>query len=136
MNSQKIFNLISYLSVLFYFWGTYFLIQFIKVVISGNNGWEKINNFLVLIGVGLAFSSLKDPTRRYNFISKRIRKNETLGILVIVLISLLIVGLISFGLITMFLSKTYRSEAIAVGIIVLGIGLIGYLKYIVERLKA
>lgn len=135
MTSKKIFHFISYLSVLFYCWAIYFLIQFAEIVKLGNNGWEQMNNILVLAGIGLAFSSLKDPNRNYNFISKRIRKNEVLSILIIILVTLSITGLILFGLLTMFFSKTYRSEAIAVGTIVLGIGLIGYLKYIVERLK-
>ena len=124
MTSTKIFNLISYLSILFYCWAIYFLFQLIKIVKTGNNGWEQMNNFLVLAGIGLAFSSLKDPNRSYNFISKRIRKNEILGTLVIVLVSLSIVGFILFGLSMMFFSKTYRSEAIAVGMIVLGLSLI------------
>jgi len=135
MTFKKIFNLISYLRIPFYLWGIYFFVAFLKVVQTGHSGWEQLNNFLVLTGIGLAFSSLKEPSRTHNFISKRIWKNEIAGIFVIILISILIIGLIILGLSTMFFSKTYRSEAIAVGMIVLGIGLIGNLKYTVERLK-
>ncbi len=133
MNSKKTFNLLSYFRLPFYIWGLYFLFQFFTSINNGDNGWELLNNFLVLTGVGLAFASLKDTTRKANFISKRIWQNDLIGILAVAFISVSMIGLILFGLILLFFSKTYRSEAIAVGMIVLGIGMIGYLKYVVER---
>ena len=136
MNYKKVFNLISYLRFPFFLWGIYFLIRFFIVLKSGHNGWEQINNFLILTGIGLAFASLKDPARKTNLISKRIWKNQSVGILMIVFISLFICALILLGLSTLFFSNSYRSESVAVGMIVLGIGMIGYLKYAVERINS
>lgn len=136
MNSKKIFGLISYLSLPFYLWGVYFLIKFIQVEMDGNNGWEELNNTLVLIGIGLTLASLKDANRGSNAISKRIWEKHTISVMLVSIISLSIGVLIMFGLSIMFFSQTYRSEAIAVGMIVLGIGMIGYLKYAVERIDS
>ena len=135
MKHKKIFNLISYLRFPFYLWGFYFFIQFILIARSGNNPWEQVNNLFVLTGIGLAFASLKDSTKNPTNLSKWIWKNNTLSILVIMLISLLIGGLVLLGLSILFFSKTYRSESVAVGMIVLGLGLIGYLKYVAERIE-
>lgn len=131
MNSKKYFNIISYFGIPFYLFGIYFLILFFL----DHHNWELLNNFLILLGIGLTFSSLKDSTRKVSFITRQIFGNEILGILLVFFISALIVYMILFGLSVLFFSETYRSESIGVGMIVLGIGMIGYLKYIVERMR-
>jgi len=136
MNSKSIFNLISYLRFPFYLWGFYFLVQSISALKNGLNGWEEINNLLILTGMGLAFALLKDASRKANVVSNRVWGNYTIRVLVIAIISFSISGLIFLGLSTLFFSQTYRSEAVAVGMIVLGIGLLGYLKYVVERIES
>ena len=135
MESKKIFHRLSYLKFPFYVSSLYYLYSFFRGINQLEKSWENLNVFLILCGIGLAFSSLKDSSRKSSFLTEKIYGNPFTATIFISMASLSVGSLIILGLSTLFFSETSRSETIGVGLIVLGIGAIGYLKYAVERIE-
>ena len=112
----------------------YFYIPFIQEISSEKNfNWELLNNSLVLFGIGISFSSLQDPKKTQNKLSRIVWENPRFGRWFLVYMILLVVGFIGFGTYSLFTSSGDRAfTEVATGIIVLGIGLLGLLKVSIE----
>ncbi len=90
--------------------------------------FENFNNALIFIGLGISFSTLQDTTKTQNTFSKRVWENPKKGKIYILYSTILTFATLSFGLFGYFFSKNEKIIQLSFGIIVLGIGLIGFLK--------
>lgn len=112
-----------------------FYIPFILSLQKNNPDWAALNQVLILFGVALSFSTLQDTTKTQNKFSRKIWENPTKGKIAIILMAVLAFGFIISGLSMLYSSKSDVTENIAVGITVLGIGLIGLLKAGIEMFE-
>lgn len=131
-NPRKIFNVISYLQYPLMLGAVGFYIPFVISLTKNNPDWTFLNYTLILFGVALSFSTLQDTTKTQNKLSKKIWENPKKGRIAILIIALPAFGFIIFGLSMLYFSKSDMTENIAVGITVLGIGLVGLLKSGIE----
>jgi len=100
------------------------------------NGFEDIfkyyNYVLIFTGLGISFSTLQDTSKTQNNFSKRIWENPRKGSRLIIFISCFTLLVLGFGIFGYFISESTIIKELAFGTIVLGIGLIGFLKTGVE----
>ena len=94
-----------------------------------------LNYVLILFGVALSFSTLQDTTTTQNAFSKKIWQHPIKGKIMLTVIAALAFVLVVAGLLALFLFEADQTEGVAVGITVLGIGMIGLLKSAVEMFE-
>lgn len=94
--------------------------------------WEDLNNGLVLIGLGISFSTLQDPTKTQNKLSRIVYENPKYAKCFIIYLVIMTFGFLGFGLYGWFFSENENTKEISFGFIVLAIGLIGMLKVALE----
>ncbi len=131
-NPKKIFHIISYLQYPLMIASIVFYVPFIISIAEKNPDWNKLNYVLILLGVALSFSTLQDTTKTQNKFSRKIWENPVKGKIALIFISISAFAFIAIGLFNLYFSKTDSSENLAVGITVLGIGLVGLLKSAIE----
>ncbi|WP_225586917.1 hypothetical protein [Algoriphagus sp. Y33] len=90
------------------------------------------NNVLIFMGFGISLSTLQDTSKTQNNFSKRIWENPKKGRLAIILITCLTFTVLAFGVFGYFFSPSENLKELSFGIIVLGIGLVGFLKAAIE----
>lgn len=129
-NSTQIFQYLSYLQYPLMIAALYFCY---KPLIFGNeNIWADFNNSLVLIGLGISFSTLQDPTKTQNKLSRIIFENPKYAKYFIIYLVIMTFGFLGFGLFGWFFSENENIKEVSFGFIVLSIGLIGMLKVALE----
>lgn len=94
-----------------------------------------LNYVLILLGLSLSFSTLQDTTTTQNEFSKKIWQHPTKGKIFLAIIASMAFILIVVGMLALFWLKADQTESVAVGIIVLGIGMIGLLKAALEMFE-
>lgn len=128
--ARDIFQAVSYLQYPLMLTAMYFIIQ------PYFNGFEDapayINKGLIFIGLGISFSTLQDTTKTQNKLSLKIYQNPTYARVFIIAMVILIMFFIVSGLIGLFSLEDNQLSEVALGMIVLGIGMIGMLKAIFE----
>ena len=87
---------------------------------------------LIFMGFGISLSTLQDTSKTQNNFSKRIWENPKKGRLAIILITCLTFTVLAFGVFGYFFSPSENLKELSFGIIVLGIGLVGFLKAAIE----
>lgn len=90
------------------------------------------NITLMLMGVGVSFSSLQDTSKTQNKLSLRIYQNPRKSKLFLILVIVLIFIFLIAGLIGFFSSSESAISELSIGSIVLAIGMMGMLKAVVE----
>ncbi|MEQ8546361.1 MAG: hypothetical protein RIC03_00535 [Cyclobacteriaceae bacterium] len=140
MDIKRIFQRISYLQyplmllAMFYAIKPYF------------NGFEyMVNNFesmlvdynyvLIFFGLGISFSTLQDTTKMQNDISRKIWESPKKGKRMIMIISVAVILILGYGIFGYFLTDNEKFKELSFGAIVLGIGLIGFLKSAIEAFE-
>jgi len=138
MNSTKqIFHILSYLqypllilaiyfSIKPYFNGMEYLIENISIL------FENYNYFLIFMGLAISFSTLQDTSKTSLNFEKKIWENPRKGKRIIIMISLTTFLILAFGIFGYFITNNENINELSFGAIVLGIGLIGFLKTGVE----
>ena len=137
MNFTKIFQVISYLQyplmvmALFfsfkpYFNGFDYMSENLEAVL------KDYSYVLIFMGLGISFSTLQDTTKTQNSFSQRIWENPKKGKIVILVISFLTISVLSYGIFGYFITDNEMLKDLSFGTIVLGIGLIGFLKTALE----
>ena len=137
MNFRTFFHYLSYLQYPLILTALYFAI---KPYTQGLENFYKnpdlifqtFNSMLIFMGLGMSFSSLQDTTKTQNKFSEKIWKNPRKGKIMIAIISLLILSFLSLGLAGYYLTKTGILNEIAIGAIILGLGMFGFLKAAIE----
>lgn len=129
---RDIFHIVSYLQYPLMIGAIYFYIPFIISLFNHQPDWNELNYVLIFFGIGLSFSTLQDTTKTQNRFSKRIWESPLKGKIALIIITILAFSMIILGLLIFYLSDQDMTENIAIGITVLGIGLIGILKAAIE----
>ena len=133
MNLKKTFQVISYLQYPCILMALFFLVKpyfnGIEYLTSNfNEIFENLNYVLIFFGLGISFSTLQDTTKTQNKFSKKIWENPKKGKRMITIMMLFTFSVLSFGIIGYFISNNEIINELAFGTIILGIGLIGFLK--------
>lgn len=129
---KKLFHIVSYLQYPIMASSLIFYVPFIISLFNQEPAWSELNVMLILVGLGLSFSTLQDTTTTQNKFSERIWKSPKKGKRMLMGMSVFACLLIIGGLIFMYLSKDDLTNSVAVGVMVLGIGYIGVLKSGIE----
>ncbi|MAG87359.1 hypothetical protein [Zunongwangia profunda] len=136
MSFKLFFHYISYLQYPLILVGLYFVIKpyfggFEYLKENPDLIFKNLNSCLLFMGLGISFSSLQDTTKTQNKFSENIWKNPKKGKKMIILITVQILFFLSIGLIGYF-SQIEILNKISVGMIILGLGMFGFLKSAIE----
>lgn len=131
-NLTQIFHIISYLQYPLILVAVWFYIPFLVSLFNGNADWTKLNYSLIFFGITVSFATLQDTKKTSLKFEKRIWRNPTKGKIVIIYIAFLVFSLLTFGIFGYFLASNKIFQEVSFGIIVLGIGFIGFLKSAIE----
>jgi magnesium-transporting ATPase (P-type) len=140
MNFKTLFHYISYLQYPLMLIGLYFafkpyLLGIEQLRENPDLIFKNLNSLLIFMGLGVSFSSLQDTTKTQNKFSEKIWKNPKKGKLMIASISLMILFFLTFGLIGYYFAKVGVLKELSIGIIVLGLGMFGFLKAAIEMFE-
>ncbi len=94
--------------------------------------WKSINKSLLFMGLGISFSTLQDSTKTQNKLSRIIYQNPKYAKIFIIYVMLLTLFFLVFGLYGFLFSKNENVNDISLGIVVMGIGMLGMLKLVIE----
>ncbi len=136
-NTRQFFHLLSYLQyplmlLALYHMGKPYFDGSLGNADQINLFLESMNNMLIFMGLGISFASLQDTSKTSLKFEKRIWQNARWGKLFLVMITALPLFTIGFGFFGYFISDHEKIQTVAFGSIVLGVGLIGFLKVAVE----
>lgn len=135
--ARQFFHYISYLQYPLVAASFIFYVPFMQTLASGEPNLELLDNFLIVIGVGLSFSTMQDTTRTQNKLSKKVWESPRMGKVFLVFLSVITFFLIVTGLILLLAPGDFNStlQEIAVGILMLGVGLLGLLQAAIEMFE-
>ena len=97
--------------------------------------FENVNTMLIFLGLGINFSSLQNTTKTQNRFSRNIYEVPYIGKYFIVLVFLMIGFFLGTGLLGFFSIKNKIINELSVGLIILGLGMFGFLKAAVEMFE-
>ena len=132
---RQIFHYISYLQYPLIVVSLVLYIPFIISLGKQQPNWGILNYVLTIFGVAVSFSTLQDTTKVQNKFSKNIWQSPKKGKVFLILLASIAFLFITVGLALLYTGKTEGPGSIAVGLLVLGIGLIGMLKSAVEMFE-
>ncbi len=140
MNFKTFFHYISYIQYPLMVIGLYFAFKpyFLEIEQLQENPdliFKNLNSLLIFMGLGVSFSSLQDTSKTQNKFSEKIWKNPKKGKIMIAFISLMILCSLIFGLIGYFSTEVGVLKELSIGIIVLGLGMFGFLKAAIEMFE-
>lgn len=140
MNFKLLFQYISYLQyplmlVALYFSFIPYLSGLEKLREDPTLLFDNLNSALIFMGLGISFSSLQDTTKTQNKLSLNIWQNPKKGKIAIILMCMMILLFLLFGLIGYFSSEKGVLKDMSVGIIVLALGMFGFLKSAIEMFE-
>ena len=133
---KQTFHILSYIQYPFLLIGLYFVIvplfgRFEYYHLNPELLLEKINTGFIFFGIAISFTTLQDPSKVSLKFEKKIWQNPKWGKASLILTAFLIVLIFSYGLLG-FIIKEKIVQEFSFGCIVLGIGLIGYIKFSIE----
>ena len=129
---RQIFHIVSYLQYPLIVFSLFQYIPFILSLAKGAPDWDALNFALTIYGVSISFSTLQDTTKVQNKFSKNIWENPRKGKFMIIMLACTSLFFILTGLLLFVLGDPEGFGRIAIGILVLGIGLLGMLKAALE----
>jgi uncharacterized membrane protein len=140
MNFKLVFQYISYLQyplmlIALYFSFIPYLSGFEKLRENPGLLFDNLNSALIFMGLGISFSSLQDTTKTQNKLSLNIWESAKKGKIAIILMCMMILLFLLLGLIGYFSSEKGVLKDMSVGIIVLALGMFGFLKSAIEMFE-
>lgn len=132
---KQLFHLISYVQYPLYAGAIVFYIPFVRSLMDKSTDWNMLNYVLILFGVALSFSTLQDTTKTQNTFSKKVWESPIKGKIALGFIAFLAFSFVTVGLTLLYSSQSPATENIAVGVTVLGVGLVGVLKSALEMFE-
>ncbi|PKG43842.1 hypothetical protein [Psychroflexus sp. MES1-P1E] len=137
MKIKKTFQILSYLQYPLVLVGFFFIL---KPYLNGfeflrNNIeilWTSYNNALIFLGLGISMSTLQDTSKTQSKWTKKIWENPKKGKQMIYLMTFTTLLTLCLGMFGYFFSRSDILKEMSFGIIILGIGLIGFLKTAIE----
>lgn len=94
--------------------------------------WSDLNNTLIFMGLAVSFSTLQDTTKVQNKLSKRVWENSKYATIFLIYLGVITLVVLGFGFYGYFFSEHPNIQEIALGAIIFGISLIGFLKMGIE----
>lgn len=134
-NARQIFHWLSYLQYPMIVASFIFYVPFIMSMISGEPNLELLDKFLIMLGVSLSFSTMQDTTKTQNKLSKRVWESPRAGKVFLAVLGVFTLILIVAGLVLLLLPVTSVFGEIAVGILLLGLGLLGLMQSAIEMFE-
>lgn len=108
----------------------------IKPYLTGLDGiWEDANYALLYAGIGIGLSSLQDPTRMQNEISRKVWQDPRKGRLMLALMAVASLGMIFLGLVASYQAPSEVIQQVSMGLFSLGLGMVGVLKTAIEMFE-
>lgn len=100
------------------------------------SGWEQAfddwNYALLYAGVGIGLSSLQDPSRTQNAVSRRVWQDPRKGRWMLVLLTTYALASMAAGLVGAYLADTTMMNQLSLGLVAFGLGMVGLLKTAIE----
>jgi len=127
----------SFLQYPFLLIALYYCFEPILLRINTSNTYDFIVSYnlsLLFLGIGLSFTSLTDITKRTKIGDKLFGKRKNAKLWVIYL-GALIIAIFILAIDAKFFSNNQKFNKIAIGLFVLGIGMIGLLRMHLEIIK-
>jgi magnesium-transporting ATPase (P-type) len=139
-NLKQIFHILSYLQYPLLVFVIYFAAEPYFNFYFGEAGklslsLDSLNNMLIFLGIAISFSSLQDTRKTSLKFEKKIWKKPKTGKWFIFIIMLLSIIVLSFGVFGFLISENEQIKEVSIGSIVLGIGLLGFLKVGIETFE-
>jgi hypothetical protein len=94
--------------------------------------FENINLMLIFVGLAISFASLQDPAKVQNRLESYIYHHPKRGKAAIIIIILAIFYFLGLGLYGYFLKEASLVKELSVGLIILSLGMFGFLKIRIE----
>lgn len=140
MNFRDFFHYISYLQYPLMLIGLYFMLKpflfdFHLLKENPNVIFESINSALIFMGLSISFSSLQDTSKTQNEVSRKVWEDPKKGKSMILVFCFTILFMLSFGLAGLFIAEEGIIKDLAIGTIVLGLGMFGMLKAAIEMFE-
>ena len=140
MTFKSFFHIISYLQYPLMLIGLYFVfrLNFMEVEQLRENQsllFSSLNSAMIFSGLAISFSSLQDTTKTQNNFSKRIWEDPLKGKITIIIMSCLILFIVIYGLFGYFIAENGVIKDLAIGAIILGLGMFGFLKAAMEMFE-
>lgn len=102
----------------------------------GSAGWPPVfddgNYVLLYAGIGIGLSSLQDPTRTQNEVSRRVWQDPRKGRWMLLLLSFYTLASMAAGLAGAYLADTTAVNQVSLGLVAFGLGMVGLLKTAIE----
>lgn len=132
-NPQDVFQAVSYLQ---YPLMLVALAYSVKPFVTGLDGiLEDMNHGLLYAGIGIGLSSLQDPRRMQNEVSRRVWEDPRKGRLMIAVMTASSLGMILIGLVASYQTSSNAMQQVSMGVFSLGLGMIGILKTAIEMFE-
>ena len=103
---------------------------------AGRTGWAPVfdgwNHMLLYAGIGIGLSSLQDPAKTQNEISRRVWQHPRKGRWMLVLITVYALGAMVLGLFGAYAASDTMVGQLSLGLLAFGLGMVGLLKTAIE----
>ncbi|MBA3928444.1 MAG: hypothetical protein C0521_02525 [Xanthomonas sp.] len=107
-----------------------------SISLAGTGGWSQVfddgNYVLLYAGVGIGLSSLQDPTRTQNDVSRRVWQDARKGRWMLALLAFYALGAMLGGLAGAYLADSTVVNQLSLGLVAFGLGMVGLLKTAIE----
>ena len=90
------------------------------------------NYALLYAGIGICLSSLQDPARTQNQVSRRVWEDPRKGRWMLVLLAAYALGSMAIGLAGAYRADTTAMNQLSLGLVAFGLGMVGLLKTAIE----
>ena len=108
----------------------------LSVAATGADGWSPVfddaNYVLLYAGVGIGLSSLQDPARTQNEVSRRVWQDPRKGRWMLALLAFYALGAMVVGLAGAYLADSTVVNQLSLGLVAFGLGMVGLLKTAIE----
>ena len=127
---KKVFNSISYLQYPIMISSFFFALR--PYFTGFETLFADVNNMLIIMGLGISFSTLQDTKKTQNEVSRKIWSNPKkskwwISIMLIFCLIIMLAGVFSY-----FKSAESKLKDVSIGLIVFGISMLGMVKAALE----
>lgn len=127
-NIRTTFHLLSYAQYLFLAIAFYYCIVFVWNIVRHEPHWSSLNSLLVYTGVAISFSTLQDTSKTQNAFSLRVWQSPTKGRAFLGVMGATTAFFLVAGILGSMLAPDALLREIAVGCVVMSIGMMGQVK--------
>ena len=135
--AREVFQRISYLQYPALFAAlAYAVVAGMAAVSAPHTGWTQVfeawNHVLLYAGIGIGLSSLQDPRKTQNEMSRRVWQDPRKGRWALILFAVYALGAMLIGLIGAYRAEDTIVNQLSLGLVAFGLGMVGLLKTAIE----